>query len=84
MRYAVLLLALSCTAEPAPCDIAGIDCCTADDECLDTYGAEAPFCVEPGAFSGYCGECSKGDHCAVDEWCKEGKCVPPECNTADC
>ncbi len=85
MRVVALVVGLFACSDPeVPCDVEGVDCCTADDECLDTYGAAAPFCVEPGATTGYCGECSKNDHCSSIERCYDGVCELANCNTADC
>lgn len=72
-----LALLVACEAEP----IDGVECAE-DADCLDLYGAEAPFCFP--ADPAFCAECSDNDHCASTERCYDGVCDLANCNTADC
>ncbi len=85
MRFAVALVLVACGEPAVPeCGIEGIDCCIADSQCLDAFGARAPFCFLPGQFTGVCGECALHADCDSDERCYDGSCSPANCNNADC
>jgi hypothetical protein len=55
------------------CDVADprVDCCTAPDECLNYFGADFPYCIEPGRETGRCVECTVDEHCDLDSYCRQ-------------
>jgi hypothetical protein len=51
------------------CESDIIDCCTADNQCVDFWGSEYPFCYSPGESTGVCAECFTHDDCPEGQVC---------------
>ena len=64
-----LFLAPACADPIENCEVPGLDCCTTNAQCVDTYASLFPFCHAPGENTGVCAECQTAEDCDVYETC---------------
>lgn len=79
----LLLLTSACVDPIENCEVTGLDCCTSDAQCEDTYPSQFPFCHASGDTTGVCAECQTAEDCDVYETCLidstlGGFCYDPE------
>lgn len=74
MRFVFLLTALAGCEEPLDLETCGltdlVDCCTTDQQCLDGYGLDFPYCASPGESTGTCSQCVEDEQCGLDQVCR--------------
>jgi len=73
--FALFLLACSPTHALKTCDDPGTDCCTTDEQCLQYFGIDFPFCAEGGS----CAECITSEHCGEEAECLNDSVLGPYC-----
>jgi hypothetical protein len=54
----------SCGNPIARCESATSDCCEFDDQCLDFWGSDYPYCVDAPGEGGICAVCVDDRDCA--------------------